>query len=97
MLLVQGYMGNVDGGRAHVLELLLELEETILYLLLDVFGKGLLRANQFWVLRMSSLLHDATAIALERLLELVDASVRHRHLLVALYLLGGLRCDAVDC
>ena len=45
---------------------------------------------------MATLLHDAAARALERLLELVDAAVSHWQLLILLDLAGRLRCDAVD-
>ena len=45
---------------------------------------------------MATLFHDTRTIALERLLELVDASVSHRQLFVLMDLLGCLRRDAVD-
>lgn len=96
VLLMQRDMADVDRGRADLLELLLELEETVLDLLLDVVGQLLFGADELGVLRVPPLLHNPRARALERLLELVDAAVGHGQLLVLLDLFGGLWSDAVD-
>ena len=78
VLLVEGHVRDIDRGRAHIFKLLLQLEEAILYLFFDVLGEGLLGADELGVLGVARLLHHAAPAALERLLELVDAAVRHR-------------------
>jgi len=90
------YMWDVDWWRANVFKLLLELKETVFYFLFNIFRKLLLGADQLRVCRMSCLLHNATASTLESLLELVNATVRHRQLFVLIDLLGGLGCDTVN-
>jgi len=74
---------------------LLQLKEAILDFLFDIVGELLLRADELRILGVARLLHDSTASALESLFELVDATIRHRQLLVLVDLLGGLGCDAV--
>ena len=45
---------------------------------------------------MATLLHDSAARTLERLLKLVNTTIRHRNLLVLINLLGCLRSDTVN-
>ena len=70
-------MRNIDWRLSKIPKLLLKLEESVLDLIFDVFRKFFLRADQFRVLWMATLLHYATSLAVERLLELVDAAIGH--------------------
>ncbi len=89
-------MRYVDWRRTNFFKLLLELEETVLDFFLDIVRQIFLCADKFRVLRVPTLLHDTASRTMESLLELVDAPVGHRHLLVALDLLGCLGSYTVD-
>ena len=97
MLFVECNVGDVDRGRTHVLELLLQFEKAIFDLLLDVLGQLLLGADQFGVLGMASLFHHAAPRTLKGLVEFINAPIRHWQLLVLLDLLLSLWRDTVDC
>ena len=96
VLLMECHVTDVDGGRADLFKLLLQLEETILDLLFNIVRQLLLSADKFRILRVTSLLHDPRISALKRLLELINAAIGHGQLLVLLDLLCGLGCDTVN-
>ena len=58
---MKSYVGDVNRRRSYVLEFLLELEKAILDLLLDILGQAFLRADQFGIVRVATLLHDSAA------------------------------------